>query len=321
MNDHTADRPAGQDLPRLRHCPPELAASRAGRWRALGTSAISGRAGKQTVTLMPLGAAIDVAGAPPRALPTGVRGPIRGLSARSGRRLVSRLIGIELPSCPFTVHTLTYHRERPGTPLDWHRDLRAFAKRMRRAFAFFEPGITWIKEFQRRGTVHYHLIVTWKREPPVAGLDRWIRDNWTALVEPGDVAAWKHGTKTTRGYLKDKGGRTRLACYLTSYFRKHHQKHPVDRETGEYAETGRMWGQEGDVAAGEPEVYELNDAELDVFLFRLARSAPKSRYLDWLAGARCSGIAYGGPDEIRKLLAGLGRLVPPRAPPTALLTP
>lgn len=233
------------------------------------------------------------------------------MSRRSSRRLGYKLVGSELDRHPFAVLTLTYRRERPGSPVDWERDLHRFCQQLVRAFASFAARILWIKEFQRRGTVHYHLVVAFDREPPLAGLDRWTRDHWTAIAEPGDQAAWRHGTRTARGYLKEKAGRKRLASYLTSYFRKQYQKRPIDRETGEPMLTGRMWGTEGGWIEAAGETIELDEAELDVFLFRLARSAPESKYLDWLAEARCSGLVYGDPDELRKLLAGLGRRAPP----------
>jgi hypothetical protein len=263
------------------------------------------------VCLLPLGASLKVPHVPTRTLPEGTRGEIRGLSPRSGRRLGLKLIGSDLPAHPFAVVTLTYHRQRPGGPVDWERDLHRFCQQLVRAFSRFGARILWVKEFQRRGTVHYHLVVAVDREPPIAGVDRWVRDHWTALVEPGDAAAWKWGTRTVRGYLEDKGGRGKLASYLTSYFRKPHQKRLVDRETGEWMPTGRMWGTEGEWHEEAGETYELDEAELDVFLWRLSRTAPDSPYLNWLAESRASGLVYGDPDELRKLLEGIGRRAPP----------
>lgn len=88
------------------------------------------------------------------------RGVVSSFSSKSRKRLIDILLSVDLrkeqKNCPITFITLTYPQDHVD-PVESKRHLSMFLRSMRRRF----PGASgvWRMEFQRRGSVHYHLLV------------------------------------------------------------------------------------------------------------------------------------------------------------------
>ena len=161
-----------------------------------------------------------------------VRGKIRAWSLESARRLAFIAANVDLF---FKSHfTLTYHaRQQAWESLgernrrvvkrcssDLHRFLRAVRK---------EAGeYLWVREFQKRGVVHFHLL-TEHAVPEQRAAELWGH----ATDQLHDAAVLRHGVKVDE--IKSQGGARK---YLGRYIGKEKQKSlPVGVDGA-----GRWWG-------------------------------------------------------------------------------
>jgi hypothetical protein len=133
--------------------------------------------------------------------------------------------------------TLTYE----GIPSDGRMvmdDLGAFRRRLDRWSdeRGIDYGAVWIKEFQRRGSVHFHLLVVFS--DLVRGDFRFHRDGLIKFVS----RAWHEITgssdKGLRAGTRVEGVRRSAIGYMMRYMGKDYQKNvPPD-----FKNVGRFWG-------------------------------------------------------------------------------
>lgn len=274
--------------------------------RGLVTVHISGRAGKRTWEVKPNGAVLHVPGEAPFGDRRGDRGPIRGLSPHSRKRLLHAALGIPWGAAPAFFVTLTYHYSAGSDPAQWYRDLRAFWKRLVRDYEAFSPGILWTKEFQRRGAVHFHLVIFWRRVPHLEQYRRWVSREWNEVAELGDELHAKAGTNVRPVRTEDVAGGQRLTRYLTKHLVKRAQKQPIDPNTGEVIPTGRMWGVLGDVPQETIAVFDLDDRDLAQLHRRLRRWRRSSPFFQRFGKGWSSGVVMAESDVVLQLVRGLG---------------
>lgn len=266
---------------------------------------------------MPNGTRLHVPSASPWNGARGIRGDIRGLSRQARMRLTCSLCGIDWEATHAHMATLTYHWSAGADPAQWHLQLRAFGMRLFRDWEAFGPSVLWAKEFQRRGAVHYHLLIFWKREPHTVQLRRWIARSWNEIAEPGDEKHAKAGTSCDPVRLEQKAGTQRLTRYLAKYLAKGEQKELRDPDTGELQPTGRMWGQWGRIPQKTIAAVELDEHDLAQLYRRIRRWGKQSRYLQAFGKRVSSGIVLADSAAVLQLLRGLGsrRPAPGGRPP------
>ena len=157
-----------------------------------------------------------------------VRGKVRGMSRRSRSRLMRRLAEVDRASPWPLFVTLTYPAEYPD-PERAKRDLRAWLKRLRRAFP--EAGWFWRMEFQERGAPHFHLLIWGVPWLPYF----WVSRTWYEVVGSGDERHLRAGTRVEKVW--SWGG---VVVYCSKYIAK------VDENVPD-GWTGRVWGYGGRV--------------------------------------------------------------------------
>lgn len=170
----------------------------------------------------------------------GQRQSIKGYSRKSRENLKSELNRVEwkaVENCKVFMITLTYE----GIPTDGRevmRDLDAFRRRLDRWTdeRQIDYGAVWIKEFQRRGSVHFHLLVVFSEL-----LRGDYRFHLRALIEFVSVA-WHEITESSEKGLKAgtrvEGVRKTAVGYMMRYMGKDYQKNVPE----EFKNVGRFWG-------------------------------------------------------------------------------
>lgn len=111
----------------------------------------------------------------------GKRGPIKGFSVQSRRRLLYTIAKIKREAELPCFVTLTYPGEFP-TVERAKRDKKVFEQRLVRAFG--KAGLIWKLEPQQRGAPHYHLLVWGVEESKLFG---WTLENWFEIAGNGDI--------------------------------------------------------------------------------------------------------------------------------------
>ena len=208
----------------------------------------------------------------------GSRGRVRGFSAASKRRLMRAAAAIEWGKLPgwAAFVTLTYPGEagaqfiaRDGQQA--RRDLRRFKERLRRHLAKLEAPLRalWKLEFQRRGVVHWHLLVVVPETEGVKAFRRWVRDAWWEAVGSGDGVARFVGT-TVKPW---QGERRLIGLYFAKYGAKLGAKAYQDVRPHDGA-WGRSWGLWG--IEPEWQVVPLS-GQACVELWRILRAYHRSR--------------------------------------------
>lgn len=154
------------------------------------------------------------------------RGKVRTFSAKARARLFAEFAKVDRSKVARHPRflTLTYHHEWPADPTEQYRQLEllwsAYKRKAPRA------GAIWKREFQKRGAPHWHLIIfngSWvPRE--------WIAATWTRIVDPGNAAHERAGTKIERCRSWDESGR-----YVAKYIGK-----ADDSPASE--SIGKVWG-------------------------------------------------------------------------------
>lgn len=291
-----------------------------GSARRLGTSSILGRSeeqgeewldewvssqdGRVAVRVTPGG--LDIVGGKLQGSGSGggQRGPIRGFSRKSQRRLMGLLMrtplqdwltgkGSDTGQAAFL--SLTWHDWWPDSAEALALQQRQFVRRLERAW----PGVEWLwkLESQRRGAPHYHYLVLLSERVCKADFRRWVRDNWHEVACPYSADHLQHGTDTVFLY----GTPGKLLHYLRKYVGK------VQENEGHL--WGRRWGRSDGWPTVDCDIWVLERAAAEELARRLRRWGRRSGYLrGWLWWK--SGHIYGASGE---LLRGLDRK---RAPPS-----
>lgn len=101
----------------------------------------------------------------------GDRGIITEFTPASRRRMMERMNRLDLRQVRCTFLTLTFHS------LPSSDDAKAALKRFWARLTYYHPGVSavWRKEYQERGSIHYHLILF--RFPYKA--QSWLQQQWT----------------------------------------------------------------------------------------------------------------------------------------------
>ena len=182
----------------------------------------------------------------------GIRSEIYGRSSQSNRRLMNKLSRIDIEPVAALDEkqrytralfvTLTYPSEYPA----WREskeNLRVWRERLLRKYGQFDWAL-WIQEFQRRGALHYHLILTFSSEIDRAEFIEWLSKSWYEVVGSGDEKHLRAGTQAVALHLG--AGKGSLMSYLSKELSKgkgkSYQCRHIDHETGEVMPTGRTWG-------------------------------------------------------------------------------
>lgn len=219
---------------------------------------------------------------------------------------MATLIGYPFRDRPAYFVTLTYHFGAGDDPAKWYADLHAFWKRLRNDYVHFGPAVYWVKEFQRRGTPHFHLMVGWKRVPNLIQYRKWVARSWNAIAEPGDQLHWMAGTNVEEVRLEEDDGVRKFVFYVSKYLTKAQQKQLIDPNTGEPLPTGRMWGVFGEWPDGTIEVIELDEDDLAKLCRRLRRWRLGSPFFEHFGITKTSGIIIGESATVQQLVRGLG---------------
>lgn len=166
---------------------------------------------------------------PPAQVRGGRRSHISGFSRASRRRLLRRMASVNRLVAPLPAFvTLTYPREWPEDHRVWKNHLRAFLKRLRRAYG--RLPVVWRLEFQKRGAPHFHLLCFGLRLTPE--LRSWCSRVWYEIVQSGDEKHLRAGTNCEQ----PKSWRM-VTAYLSKYIAK------VDADDDEELPScGRIWG-------------------------------------------------------------------------------
>jgi hypothetical protein len=156
----------------------------------------------------------------------GYRKAIASFSFASKRRLRFRALNAFPPL--ISHFGMTYHFRIPDG-LQAKKDLNYFLNDLRKWYR--KAGYIWILEFQRRGTLHFHI---WLTLPVSDDLHGFLASTWNRIVEPGNK---EHLTI----HLRNKNfisWEMRSAGYLCKYIDKEHQKRVPEGFQG----VGRFWG-------------------------------------------------------------------------------
>jgi len=164
--------------------------------------------------------------------PHGRRGAIGGWSEASARRL--RFIAANVDSAFESMITLTYRAREKAWETRAERNRRviqhcqADLHRFLRCLAGEIGAYLWVREFQRRGVVHYHVICQ-RMISPERATEAWCR----ASRQLDDAAVLRRGAKVDP--IRSQGG---ALSYVGRYLGKERQKQlPVGVEGA-----GRWWG-------------------------------------------------------------------------------
>lgn len=240
----------------------------------------------------------------------GARGVIKGFSRHSRQRLTRLLASVDWGEYECYFVTLTY-REPDVEYKRGKEDLRAFRGRLERRYGKGLQAVVWREEFQRRGTVHFHLVLIWRvYGPHIRFFRQWVATTWNSIAAPGDVQHLQAGTGVE--LARNTSGRAmgRLLHYLCKYMSK----------TEEAArETGRIWGYWGLLPRRVLQHVELPRASMVTATRRLRRWGKRSRYVkrvnaNWRGGlilydGDLLGQLFKGLDIARGLIAGYEHLM------------
>lgn len=161
------------------------------------------------------------------------KGTNRYWTRQSRMRLYRRVV--ELSKALSEGHSyaicLTYQQR---TPEESKKDLNRLNMRLKRKLKGQKWCCIWKMEFQRRGTVHYHLILSTER--PFTGIIEWISKAWAEITKDPQLAIT--GTCVQRI-------ETSTLEYCTLYIIGHMQAFAKEYQTiapEEVQWTGRWWG-------------------------------------------------------------------------------
>ncbi len=181
---------------------------------------------------------------------------ISGRSDRARARLMRHLIQVDLEDIAAerkgakygAAHfiTLTYPWTDGEPFTDWQRG-KAHLEALRKRIAY-DYGLTWgvwVEEFQRKGALHFHLVVLLPKVVNVAVFRVWLAKAWYEIVGSGNPDHLVHGTMLEAVYV-EQGQPGNLLAYLSKemggFKGKRYQMRGFDPETGELLESGKTWG-------------------------------------------------------------------------------
>jgi hypothetical protein len=154
----------------------------------------------------------------------GARQTIAGFTARSKRGLKERFHKINRSLTEHALFlTLTYHANMRDAALS-KKQLRAFDKRLHRAYPL--SALFWKMECQKRGSIHFHLLVFGVKFIP----HEWVAQTWGEIVAPGDEQQLAAGTS-----IEKAKNFWEARHYLEKYLGK-------GFEDPELESPGRFWG-------------------------------------------------------------------------------
>jgi hypothetical protein len=150
--------------------------------------------------------------------------------------LIRRLGAVNQKSYPAThvlFVTLTYHRSWPPDAEGWKAHVDEWKRRVERKHGHL-CGV-WVKEFQKRGAPHFHLIL-FLDAPASEELHNTMWREWHDIAGNGSHWHMRYGfmaetPRTWRGVIS----------YASKYISKDDQ-HQYMSPDGELLPTGRMWG-------------------------------------------------------------------------------
>lgn len=208
----------------------------------------------------------------------GLRGVVRGFSQASRSRMVRRLMAVAWSELLSGRHsqrvyslfvTLTYPDIFSDAHERWKRDIDTFSKRLSRHIG--SAAFLWKMELKTRksgdnkGSVapHFHLLCYFPNSIDIADFRGWLSLAWYEIVGSGDDKHFRAGTQAVRCY----GSVGKLMAYMCKYLCKDFQTE---------IETGRCWGEVGQLPNGEIYTFDLDYVE---FCRRVRRWGCASRFL------------------------------------------
>jgi hypothetical protein len=162
----------------------------------------------------------------------GARSCVTGFSWASRRRLLRAIGAIQWGAVGSRWFlTLTYPAVFPTDGRECKRHLDIFRRRLCRKYG--RPLVlVWKMEFQRRGAVHFHILL-----PAVAGValvdfQRWCSQAWYEVVQSGDAAHLLAGTNVQEA-VSD------CSRYMAYALKEKDSQNDVPPE---FTNPGRFWG-------------------------------------------------------------------------------
>lgn len=244
----------------------------------------------------------------PVVAPVGLlRGSIRGFSVASRGRLIRRLMRLDWPGLIGSKHsvfvqglfiTLTYPDIFPDASERWKRDIDTWFKRLSRKFS--GVSVVWKMEIKTRKTgvnsgqsaPHFHLLFYSDTPLNLGDFRSWLSLSWYEVVGSDDEKHLRAGTQAKRIY----GTVGKLLSYCSKYLAK---------EFVSDLETGRVWGEVGEVPRGAVVRQWVIYPEL---CRRLRRWGRGSRYLSLLSVWRNGFVVFGVTGA---LIRGILSVAPP----------
>ncbi len=167
----------------------------------------------------------------------GVRGKVLTLSDASRRNLMLYLAKLNRDASAYTMALTLPGEVRFLTSAIVHLAFKKLCNRLTASRLFPDVGFVWKRELQRRGALHYHLVLYGlEDEKTRSAFQRWIAAQWNALVcvgldgeERGKHLRWH---LHARNMEKVRGN---IARYFAKYLGK-----PLETVFEEIP--GRWWG-------------------------------------------------------------------------------
>ena len=210
----------------------------------------------------------------------GARGKVGDIPSRGvHRRYCQAMAAVpweDLEKSQLWAVVLTYHNVLQDG-LQARQDKKAFMRRLDRVFGPRGQGCwsaAWVKEFQARGSIHYHLVV----HTPyalAASVAAAVRDAWLAVIgESEDQAALAHGVMCSQVADVHK-----VKAYLSKYMGKGERGSAAayqKQQPAWFKNGGRWWGIVGRSLSRRFEAVTLHTLAEFVSVKRLLRSYIRS---------------------------------------------
>jgi hypothetical protein len=184
---------------------------------------------------------------------------ISDFSAKAKLRMMSYIAAVDWASQRYPDENLLFldltypdnWSECVPTPADAQAQFKTLCQRFKRATG--RPlRCVWVREFQRRGAPHFHLLVLWPRTIKGRPSKLWLSRNWYQIVGSGDPKHLAAGTRINfeealRGAVDPK----RAAAYFAGYCEKDkaYQHEAPEAWTNPNGSVGAFWGHRGLVKA------------------------------------------------------------------------
>jgi hypothetical protein len=180
---------------------------------------------------------------------------VREFSQRSKGRMMRFIASVAWGDIRFdderlVMLTLTYPgdwRKWCPTPEQAIAHLDAFVKRFRRATGRTLRCV-WVREFQRRGAPHFHLLVLWPKRIDGQHSKDWLSQAWFKVVGSEDPNHLRAGTRldwanSLRGALDSKRVAAYFAGYVSAYSKdKGYQHEAPEAWRNKNGSVGGFWG-------------------------------------------------------------------------------